>query len=101
MDTWIPLNDCVDGRLYAIDARNATIGIFNAESRSFLISRFKFGSNFLFEEEHWDCGEPHGTAKPLRDLGSTPYEKWKWDAVASVGVRDYLNQRGKELCPDS
>ena len=77
---WIPLEQCVDGNVYKIAARNASFGIFNkgggrkheGGNDSFTISRRKFTDNFLFEEFHWDTGEPFGTAKPTEDLGKAP-----------------------------
>jgi len=103
MDTWIQLKDCIDGHLYAIDARNAPLGVFLAKEKSFLISRFKFKENYLYLEEHWDCGEPHGTAKPLQDLGPidlTPFAGWRWNAEIDKKLCIYLNQLEEEKCPD-
>ena len=65
---YIPIEKCKDGWLYKIDARNSNLGIYNAERKTFYISRFKFNDNYLFEEYHWDTGEPYGTAKPLEEL---------------------------------
>jgi len=70
-NNYIPLEQCKDGFLYIIDARNSRLGIFKKENNSFIISRFKFKSNFLYEEDHWDTGEPFGTVKPLKLLGPT------------------------------
>ena len=64
----IPIENCKDGYLYVIYSRNAMLGIYVAKRRGFRISRFKFGDNFEFVEYHWDVGEPHGTAKPYREL---------------------------------
>lgn len=69
MLNYIPLEQCKDGYLYIINARNSKLGIFKKENSSFIISRFKFKSNYLFEEYHWDTGEPFGTVKPLELLG--------------------------------
>jgi len=66
--TYIPMNKCKDGHLYIIDARNADIGVYIAKEKGFKISRFKFKSNFIFIEYHWDTGEPFGTVKPLKKL---------------------------------
>lgn len=78
--SYISLNDCIDGHVYRIRARNGGFGIFKRGSgdkfmpgnNSFTLSRWKFGSNYLFDEYHWDMGEPFGTVKPLEDLGSVP-----------------------------
>lgn len=69
---YISLSACQDGHLYAIVARNAALGIFCAAEKGFQISREKLGRNFLFTEYHWDTGAPHGTVKPLQDLGAVP-----------------------------
>jgi hypothetical protein len=73
----IKLEDCKDGFLYFIEARNATIGIYDKKELGFIISRHKFKSNFLFIEYHWDIGkikpdmEYFGTVKPLKELCPT------------------------------
>jgi hypothetical protein len=64
----IPLENCKDGYLYVIYARNALLGLYVAKRRGFRISRVKFGNNYEFVEYHWNLGEPHGTAKPYREL---------------------------------
>ena len=71
---YIPLNECFEGVLYVIKARNANIGIFNVISNCFIIRRIKFGEVFLFQEFHWDTGEPYGTVKPLKILEAVPQE---------------------------
>ena len=65
---YIPMSKCKDGHLYIIDARNADIGVYVAKDKWFRISRFKFKTNYIFTEDHWDTGEPHGTVKPLKKL---------------------------------
>ena len=61
------------GYLYRIKARNAHCGIWVPELMGFVISRFKFGSNYLFVEIHWDLDEWHGTVKPLGTLEKAPF----------------------------
>lgn len=82
---YIPLNECNDGFLYIISARNAKLGIFCKEDNSFIIRRANNGPTFIFKDDkwikdgpyylskeyHWDTGEPFGTAKPLIRLGPT------------------------------
>jgi len=65
---YIPMEKCKDGWLYRIDARNANLGIYNATKKTFYIRRDKWGFIHLFEEYHWDTGEPYGTAKPLEEI---------------------------------
>jgi len=78
----IPLEDCKDGWLYKIDARNAGIGIFNAKDKSFTIARRKFTSTFLFDEFHWDTGAPYGTARPTEELCEAPQFSKKGEKLA-------------------
>jgi len=66
--SYISLNQCADKGVYFINARNGLVGVFRAKTRGFILSRFKFDSNFLFEEYHWDTGEPFGTVKPIERL---------------------------------
>ena len=70
---YIKIKDLKGGYLYHIDARNASYGIWNPERNSFLISRVKFGSNFIFEEHHWDCPS-FATAKPLEEIEKSPFD---------------------------
>ena len=61
------------GMAYSIWARNAYTGIWLAEARGFLVSRYKIHpAPYLFVEFHWDTGEPFGTVKPLRPLEICP-----------------------------
>lgn len=88
MDEHIPIDKCIDGHVYIIDARNASVGIFEKNHpfwpNAFIISRNKFNANYLFPEFHWDNGAPYGTAKPYKDTGiiapefETDDEKLKW-----------------------
>jgi hypothetical protein len=64
----IPLTECKPRKLYRLTSRNLTLGVFEAENRGFLGLRRKFGSTFVFEEYHWDCGPPYGTASPYEEL---------------------------------
>jgi hypothetical protein len=74
----IKMEDCKDGWLYFIEARNAQIGVYSKEELGFIISRTKFSSNFLFTEYHYDIGtvkpemEQFGTATPLKEIELVP-----------------------------
>lgn len=72
------MEKCRDKHLYIISARNADIGVYITEEKGFKISRYKFKSNFIDIEYHWDI-EPmevlpdpfpklQGTVKPLMKL---------------------------------
>tara|TARA_B100000315_G_C14547985_1_gene574240 strand:- start:1294 stop:1803 length:510 start_codon:yes stop_codon:yes gene_type:complete len=63
-----------DGFLYKIFARNAYLGIWIKDNKSFVISRHKWGRNYLFEEYHWDTGEPFGSVKPFYKIGKCPFD---------------------------
>jgi len=89
---YIPLKECIDSMLYIINARNSNLGIFNKKDSSFTISRFKFSLNYLYEEDHWDTGEPNGTVKPLKAL----------DLINFLEMNDeeklkFLNKRAVQL----
>lgn len=66
--TYLPLKDCIPGRVYRIKARNFTLGVFDGRE-GFIGIREKFGHRYLFTEDHWDTGAPHGTVQPIEDIG--------------------------------
>lgn len=68
----IPLNECRDGYLYEINARNAGMGIFDANEKGFVIARTKFSEIYLFVEYHFDTGAPFGTVTPLKEVEKAP-----------------------------
>lgn len=65
----IPLDKCIDRRIYKLSSRNLSVGVFREETRGFIGIREKFGSRYLFEEYHYDTGAPYGTAVPYQDTG--------------------------------
>jgi hypothetical protein len=85
LKNYIKIEDCKDGYLYLISARNSHIGIFNKDKNSFTISRVKFSNNYLFDEFHWDTGEPYGTVKPIREIG-----------IAKPATLSYLNTESEK-----
>lgn len=70
---YLKMNQLKAGYLYEIDARTASYGIWLPQRKSFTISRVKFGENFLFEENHYDC-ESWGTAKPIKEIEKSPFK---------------------------
>lgn len=101
--SYIPIKDCIDRHLYIIKARNADIGIYLAEEKAFKISRFKFTSNFIDIEYHWDI-EPvqllsppfpklMGTVKPLKELGH-------FEDSDDIQMLNRLNKKMKEMLYD-
>jgi hypothetical protein len=73
VEEYIKIPDLKDGYLYKIIARNASYGIWMPDEKSFLISRWKFNENFLFEENHYDC-EDFATAQPIEEVEKSPFE---------------------------
>ena len=68
----ISLKKCKNGYAYKIDSRNLSIGVFNRVTNGFVGVRYKFGDEFLFEEFHYDTGEPYGTVYPKKELEQCP-----------------------------
>ena len=87
MRGYLKIKEMKNGYTYVIQARNAEIGVWNESDNSFLISRFKFGSNFIDKEYHWDIGSPHGTAKPIIELEKAPE-----DDLLTDNLLIYLNK---------
>jgi hypothetical protein len=84
------------GYLYRIDARNARFGIWIPKLKGFIISRFKFGANYLFVEYHYDTGPPFGTVLPLKEVEKVPlYIPRDWDEN-DEDLLGYLNKKKTE-----
>lgn len=88
---YLPASKCKDGYLYLIKARNSFLGISTDNGKKFIISRTKFSSNFLDEEDHWDTEHESpfsfkrlGTVKPLKELEKVP---------ESIELLKYLNNK--------
>jgi len=73
---YLKMDQLKAGYLYKIKARNANYGIWLPQRRGFITSRIKLGSNFLFEEYHWDC-EAWATVKPLEEIERSPFDAEK------------------------
>jgi hypothetical protein len=74
-DPFIPIYECQDRGVYRIIGRSIyDIGVFDQKNGEFIGVREKFGDLFLFSEEHWDMGAPHGTVKPKEKMGDLPNE---------------------------
>ena len=67
----IPLDKCVARHVYRIHSRNLDYGVFDGNV-GFVGLREKFGHLYLFTEDHYDVGAPHGTVSPQEDLGAIP-----------------------------
>ncbi len=89
---YLRMDNLQAGMAYAIWARNAYVGVWMPQDQGFLISRYKLSAKpFLFIEYHWDIGEPHGTAKPLRPLECCPL-------VLPTEIADRDAEQNQELC---
>jgi hypothetical protein len=73
-DEYLKIDDCIHGSLYKIDARNFSLGVYSKIKQGFVGIRYKFGSEYLSIEFHWDTGTPYGTAKPLEYIEECPHE---------------------------
>ena len=104
---FIPLDQCVKGHVYRMHSRNLDPGVFDGD-RGFVGVREKFNSRYLFTEFHWDTGPPHGTVKPLEDLGPLPedmetgcYLRHATDNLWLIGgYGDWLPVTRRPLRPD-
>lgn len=91
---YIKIEDLKEGYTYRILARNARYGIWVPKTSGFLISRIKFGDNFLFEEYHWDC-ESYATVKPIREVERSPFtiedDMYKQEAKILTYLNNFEN----------
>lgn len=79
---YIPLAQCKDHYTYIIRSRNLIVGVFRESTGGFMGIREKFGSEYLFEEFHYDTGAPFGTVRPVRVLEQCPIA----DVNATLGT---------------
>ena len=70
---YLKVEQCKDGYLYRISARNARHGIFREKHGDFLILRNKFYNDYLFEEIHWDLSKHFGTVRPIKEIEKSPF----------------------------
>lgn len=75
----IPLEDCKDGHVYRVVARNFTVAVFRKAAAGFVGLRDKGNRYFLFEETHREAGAPFGTVAPLEELGKCPVGETQGD----------------------
>lgn len=67
---YIKFDDCKEGFVYKIYARNFQYAIFY--KNKFYGVRYKFSDVFIDGEIHWDKDEMYGTVKPLIELNVIP-----------------------------
>lgn len=94
MKQYIKINNLKDGYIYKINARNAEIGVWIEQEKAFMVSRWKFKSNYLFLEYHWDIEVvdefSSGTVKPIEIV-----EKFKFKN--KVNIREYTEDESNEI----
>lgn len=94
----IPLDELIVGKIYKIDGRNLSYGLYRGEG-AFVGIRNKFGSTFIDEELHWDKHQTHGTVESMEETEfsfrlkeseetNNHYEKVLFDYL--VDIRDSL-----------
>ncbi|HYM79098.1 MAG TPA: hypothetical protein VE377_24195 [Candidatus Dormibacteraeota bacterium] len=55
----IPVNELVKGKVYRLNSRGLSCGVWNGEE-GFVGIRTKFGNRFLDKEIHWDLSDHSG-----------------------------------------
>ena len=86
---YLKMEELKDGYLYKIIARNASYGIWRSDNQAFIISRIKFGDNFVFEEHHYDCPN-WATAQPLEEIEESPFKVENLEDEKEI--LEYLNR---------
>jgi hypothetical protein len=81
---YLRVDDCDDGGVYEIHAQYAGVGIFKRSGSVFEVARRNESTSGTFEEQHFDVGGTHGTARPIRKLAMAP----EFDSVSQK--LDYL-----------
>jgi len=71
--TYLKVEELKPGYLYRIRARNGTVGVWNPDKGEFVLSRYKFRTNYTFGEIHWDLDPHFGTVKPWEELEKSPF----------------------------
>ena len=71
---YIKMKDLKDAYVYEIKAPQANYCVWVENKKAFMISRWKFSSNYLFLELHWDEDAQHGTAKPIKIVDKFNFE---------------------------
>ena len=67
----IKLEQLQRARVYRLQSRNLTCGVWNGED-GFIGIRTKFGLRFLEMDIHWGLSKTFGTAQALEELGTFP-----------------------------
>jgi hypothetical protein len=68
----IPAEECKNGYLYKVHARNFGLGVYSEKDKGFIGIRYKFGDRFLDMEYHHGTGAPYGTVSPDSEICKIP-----------------------------
>lgn len=93
-EDYLKIQDLKDKHVYTICARNANVGIWIELEKAFMISRYEVSATpYLFNEYHWDTGEPYGTVKPLKLIGKCSLEiKDSYSENETKEILNYLDK---------
>ena len=103
-DKRIPIEQCEDGKVYRVWARNIKIGVYFKSTRKFDGSdwngfygiREKFGSRFIDSENHWD-GVCNATCCPIEVICDLPSTIDIKEGHGSEELFAWLDAKEKEL----
>jgi hypothetical protein len=108
-DKRIPIEQCVNGKLYKLLARNIKIGVYKREPKHpdvatpessewffFYGIRTKFGSRFIDAENHWDAKE-FASCCPMEEIGELPAHIDISEARGNTELFEWLEAKEKEL----
>ena len=89
MNDYLKVEELKPGYTYRIRARNGTVGVWYPEVGEFILSRYKFGSNYTFGEIHYDLSDHFGTARPYEELEKCPLYKPNVDGDTYHAIVDF------------
>jgi len=67
MDNYIPMSECIFRRVYQIDSRNLSYGVYDGKG-GFIGIRTKFNNKYLFTEFHYEASKDFGTVNGHVDI---------------------------------
>lgn len=94
-DDYIKIDDLKNNYSYKIIGRNAYVGIWVENEKSFMISRYTGLKPYLFHEYHWDIGTPFGTVKPIELIELCPFSvkgKMGYNKIEEKKLLEYLDK---------
>jgi len=90
------LKDLKDGYLYSIQSTAAKLGIWYAKKNCFIVLRDRWGDKKLEFAIHVAFDPKHGNAKPIEEIGPTPFKNIdeEYYEFHFKGFYGYLRDRG-------